>query len=119
MTRSTPKMPAVDAITITMSTTIRLAANGEGELPAGVPARNHGAVVAIDPHQTAAAAVMMGMHIATATARIPSTLSLANSMVRRRVATTAVAVQAMTVAENRIPTTTNMNWYHPNPTLRW
>ncbi len=77
------------------------------------------AVVAIDPHQAAAAAVMMGMHIATATARIPRTLSFANSMLRRRVATTAAAVQATTVAENRIPTITNMSWYHPNPALRW
>ncbi len=118
MTRITPKMPAIDAIIITMSATSRLAANGEGEVPTGVPARNHGAVVAIDPHQAAAAAVMMGMHIATATARIPRILSFAKSMSRRRVATTAAAVQATTVAENRIPTTTNMSWYHPNPSLR-
>ena len=96
-------MPAIDAIIITMSTTRRLAAKADGELPTGVPAKNHGAVVAIDPHQAAAAAVMMGMHIATATASIPRTLSFANSMLRRRVAPTAAAVQATTVAENRIP----------------
>ena len=59
-----------------MSTARRLAANGEGELPIGVPARNHGAVVAIDPHQTAAAAVIMGMHTPTKTASDPSDLEL-------------------------------------------
>jgi hypothetical protein len=112
-------MPTIEATIITTSTTDRLATNGEGELPTGVPARNQGAVAAIDPHQAAAAAVMIGMDNATATANIPRILSLANSMFRWRVATTAAAVQARTVTENSVPTTTNMSWYHPNPALRW
>src|ERR1700735_587756 len=107
MTRSTPKRPAHDAIVITTRATSRLAANGEGELPAGVPARNQGAVIAIEPHQAAAAAVMMGMHNATATASIPRTLSFADSTFRRLVTATAVAAQTNTVAANRLQTTRN------------
>jgi hypothetical protein len=75
MTRNTPNTPKPEAIVIKMSTLKRLVVQGEGELPVGVPARNQGAVVAIDPHQSAAAPVMRGMHSPTTTARDPPTLS--------------------------------------------
>src|SRR5580704_14932769 len=118
MTRSSPKMPAPEAIVITMSVPNRLAVNGEGALPTGVPARNQGALVAIDHHQTAAAMVITGIQIATATASIESTLSLARPTSSLRVAAAAAAAQVKMVAANRIPMTTNMSWYHPNPSLR-
>ena len=75
MTRSNPSTPAPEAIVITMSTTNKLADKGDEEVPTAVPAKNHGAVVAIDPHHSAAAAVMAGMHTATKTASTPTTLS--------------------------------------------
>jgi hypothetical protein len=77
-------MPTIEATIITTNTTDRLATNGEGELPTGVPARNQGAVAAIDPHQAAAAAVMIGMDNATATANIPRILSLVAQRIGER-----------------------------------
>src|ERR1035441_5029532 len=74
-TRSNPSRPTAEAIVINMSTTSRLVANGDGELPGAVPARNQGAAVAIDPHQTAAAAVMTGIDTATTMASEPATLT--------------------------------------------
>ena len=74
MTLSMPNTPAADAINITMSTANRFPEKGDGELPTWVPARNHGAVAAIDPHQTADAVVMTGMQTATNIAITPATL---------------------------------------------
>src|ERR1700722_19084331 len=118
MTRSNPDTPAPEAIIITISTTNRLVAKGAEEVPTGVPAKNHGAVVATDPHQTAAAAVMAGRQTATETASTPRTLIWRILMSRRRVVATAAAVHRATVAANRTAAMTNTNWYHPNPTLR-
>ncbi len=82
MTRKNPNTPAPEAIIIKMSTPTRLVAHGDEGVPTGVPAKNHGAVVAIDPHQTAAAAVMAGMHTATETASTPRTLTWPILMLR-------------------------------------
>jgi len=71
---SIPNAPPAEAINITMSTAKRFAVTGDGELPTWVPARNHGAVAAMDPHQTADAAVMTGMQTATSMAINPATL---------------------------------------------
>jgi hypothetical protein len=75
MIRTDPSTPIADASVITISTTSKFAAKGDEELPTGVPAKNQGALVAIDAHQTAAAAVMTGMHTATKTASTPTAFS--------------------------------------------
>ena len=92
-----------------VSTPTRLRVNGDGELPTLVPARNQGAVVAIDPHQTAAAAVMTSMQTATETASAPPTLRWVNLISKRRAMATATADHVAIVALNRIATTRNRN----------
>jgi hypothetical protein len=58
-----------------MSAPSREATHGEEGLPVGAPEKNQGAAAAIDPHQIAAAAVMIGIDRATAMASDPATLS--------------------------------------------